>query len=204
MAMERISSRHIRTLESSSIKSPQKWLESEIAKLSLRPRPLTFYKGMQVKSVDLNDAVEFKTVNIENRTIEGYASIAKVDRGGDLVEPTAFKNSIDEYMTNPLCLYFHTWDKPIGLITDYKIDSMGLWVKVQVARGIKWIEEKAWPEIKQGIIRGFSFGYKTKQNEPRQINDRVINVIKELELLEISVVTIPMNSQTLFSTGVNK
>jgi HK97 family phage prohead protease len=77
-----------------------------------------------------------------------------------------------------------------------------LWIKGQIGKGVKWIDEEFWPLIKQGIIKGFSYGYKIQESEQQQIGDKVVNVLKKVELLEISIVTIPMNRGTLLTRNL--
>jgi HK97 family phage prohead protease len=134
--------------------------------------------------------------------IEGYASTKDVDRYGDVVEPTAFKDTMDLYMKNPQLLLQHKHDKPIGGIVEYEIDDNGLYVKGEVRHN----DDGAQDKIESKTLRGFSIGWRLKQarieevkNEDGEIVD-FLWIIEELELLEISVVSVPANPYTLMKS----
>jgi HK97 family phage prohead protease len=128
-------------------------------------------------------------------TIEGYANTVDKDRVGDVVLPTAFEKSLPVYLDNPVMLFQHDWDKVIGRVTEAKVTDKGLWVKGEVSNA-KDVEDVR-TKIAEGSLKTFSIGY----NEVDAVYDesRKINIVKELELLEISVVTIPANAAAKFS-----
>lgn len=126
--------------------------------------------------------------------IEGYANTVDKDRVSEIVLPKAFEKSLPTYLENPVMLYQHNWDNVIGSIAEARITDKGLWVKGKVsnAKDVEDVKTK----ILEGSLRTFSIGY----NEVDSIYDdkSQAKVIKELELLEISVVTIPANAQAKF------
>ena len=142
----------------------------------------------------------FKTVSKQDRIIEGYFSTMDVDRTGDVVLPTAFAKTMPIYMKNPVVTYMHDTRQVIGKTLDYRLDSIGVWAKVQLAKGIKWADD-VWSLIEQDMIKAFSFGYKTVDSEPQTRNGQDINVLKEVDLFEIAVVTVPMNGNALFTVA---
>lgn len=131
----------------------------------------------------------------EVRKIKGYANKATIDRGGDLVLPQAYEKTMGEFMKNPLVFFNHDWDAPIGKISDFEIKSDGLYVTAVLAHGLD-LANKVWKMIEQGILKAFSIGFIPKEIDYDSTSGAF--VIKELELLEVSVVTIPMNAQSLF------
>ena len=147
-------------------------------------------------SCDLSETQDFSTdaKGVKQRKIKGYANKATIDRGGDLVLPTAFEKSMEQFMKNPLVFYNHDWNTPIGTITDWKIKD-GLFVEVNLATGDE-DADKAWNRAKKGLLRSFSIGFISKEAD--WDSERDIRIIKELELLEVSLVTIPMNAESLF------
>lgn len=138
-------------------------------------------------------------------TIEGYANTSHIDRVGDNVLPSAFEKSLPEFMKNPVLLSQHNWDVVIGkvleaqIIEDTNDVAGGLWIKAMVsgADDVASVREK----IREGILTTFSIGY----NEIEATYDRSkdIFIVKEVELLEISVVTIPANPNARFSMSDN-
>ena len=131
----------------------------------------------------------------EVRKIKGYANKATIDRGNDLVLPEAYSKTMDEFMKNPLVFFNHDWDAPIGKISEFEIKNDGLYVTAIIAEGLD-LANKVWKMIEQGILKAFSIGFIPKEIDYDSATGAFI--IKELELLEVSVVTIPMNAQSLF------
>lgn len=143
--------------------------------------------------------VEFKLAQVTKAGdgelfIEGYANTKMKDRVGDVVLPGAFAKSLPTYQENPILLYQHNWDAPIGTVTECKIDDNGLWIKAKISAAADCADVRT--KILEGVLRTFSIGFNpvtTKFNEAEKIN-----YIEELELLEISVVSIPANTGSKF------
>lgn len=138
---------------------------------------------------------EIKSTDSERRRIKGYASTRFPDRVNDVVLPEALRSSIEIYKKNPVILLDHTQEKPIGLMVEHQITEDGLWIEAEIGR--TKVADEAWSEIEQGLRRAFSVGF-----IPEEIDYRGNNpTITKLELLEISVVTIPANRESLFSVA---
>jgi HK97 family phage prohead protease/HK97 family phage major capsid protein len=125
--------------------------------------------------------------------IEGYASTNDRDRQGDVVPAGVWKTGMVDYLKNPIILAYHNHTMPIGRMVEYKADDRGLWIKAQIPSEIGDVYKL----IKKGILSAFSIGFRVKDAEYRQ--DSETFMIKDLELHEISVVSIPANQNTLFS-----
>jgi len=129
--------------------------------------------------------------------IEGYANTVSVDRVMESVLPSAFEKNLPMFMQNAMLLYMHDWDKPMGKVIEAKITNKGLWVKAQISNAKDCEDYRT--KISEGILKTFSIGYNELLSEFD--SQKEIKVIKELELLEISVVTIPANAQALFGVS---
>lgn len=132
----------------------------------------------------------------ENKSyeIEWYASTKDKDRMNDVVEPTAFEETLKQYMTNPIVLLQHDMDKPIGNVIEASIDDKGLSIKAKITEDTDWVFSK----LKNGVLRTFSIWYSVKDYETIENVDAewkysYTNVIKALELFEISLVSVPAN-----------
>ena len=126
--------------------------------------------------------------------IEWYASTKDKDRMNDIVEPTAFEDTLKQYMTNPIVLLQHDMDKPIGTVTEASIDEKGLFIKAKITEDTDGVFSK----LKNGVLRTFSIGYSVKdyetiENVDAEWNYNYTNLIKALELFEISLVSVPAN-----------
>ena len=129
---------------------------------------------------------------IDSIFIEGYASTCDIDRGGDIVPTGVWANGILNYLKNPIILAQHDYDDPIGRMVEHKIDSTGLWIKARISAAAE-----VFSLVKDGVLTAFSIGFRVKDAEYNSAAD--VFVIKELELVEISVVSVPMNQNTLFN-----
>lgn len=130
--------------------------------------------------------------------ISWYASTKDKDRWWDVVEPKAFASALERYMTNPIVLLQHKADKPIGIVEEASIDDNWLWIKAKITQNTDWVVDL----IKDWVLRAFSIWYSIKDydTDVRELNDGsydYTNIIKDLELYEISVVSVPMNPYAL-------
>ena len=111
----------------------------------------------------------------------GYAAVfGHPDRGGDVVREGAFAASLERRREVPL-LWQHRPEKPIGRIEYLREDKRGLRVIGRI------VDQRAARLIGSGAVKGLSFGYRVKQargERPREL--------AELELVEISLVSLPM------------
>ena len=154
------------------------------------------WKAKSVKEL-LDDEWILKWVEVE-----WYASTKDKDRWSDIVEPEAFKNALSMYMLNPIVLLQHDMDKPIGIVEDARIDDNGLYIKAKITENEDWVFSK----LVNGVLRSFSIGYSVKDYEDRDIYNSDWQyawsdfVIKELELYEISIVSVPMTPYALFKS----
>ena len=124
--------------------------------------------------------------------IEGYASTNEVDRANDVVPTGVWEKGIQNYLKNPIILAQHDYDDPIGRMVEYKIDSKGLWIKARISAAAEIFNL-----VKDEVVTAFSVGFRINDAEYNAATE--LFVVKDLELIEISVVSIPCNQNTLFS-----
>lgn len=153
---------------------------------------------VMTKSFDL----EVKAVK-DDYTFEGYASTfyGEPDRYGDIVIPGAFQKSLDAHKEAgrmPALLLHHDMHRPIGVYKSMEEDKHGLKVTGQLTKGVKDAEE-AFALLKDGALHSMSIGYIPKVEE--YDHESNINYIKEVDLWEVSLVTIPANPAAVI-TGV--
>ncbi len=141
------------------------------------------------KSVDLPSASD----SIDSIYIDGYANCTTVDRSGDVIPMTAWNKALENYLKNPIILAYHDHDEPIGRMTEHRVDDKGLWIKARISAAA----EDVFNLIKDGVLTAFSVGFIVKDATYDSITD--LFIIKELELLEVSVVSVPCNQDSTFS-----
>ncbi len=126
-------------------------------------------------------------------TIEGYASTNDVDRVGDVVPTSVWERGLKNYLLNPIILAYHNHQMPVGKMVDHRVDERGLWIKATISDAAGDVYKL----VKKGILSAFSIGFRVKDAEYNSSAE--VFLIKDLELHEISVVSIPANQNTLFS-----
>ena len=130
---------------------------------------------------------------IDSVTIEGYASTNDIDRHGDIVPAAVWEKGMENYLKNPVILAYHKHDEPIGRMVEHRIDDKGLWIKARVSAAA----EDVFNLVKDGVLTAFSIGFRIVDAEYNSAAE--VFMVKELELHEISVVSVPANQNTLFS-----
>jgi HK97 family phage prohead protease len=134
--------------------------------------------------------LEIKSLN--EREFTGYGSIfGNTDLGGDVVMKGAFKRSLATQKRNntlPLMFWGHNPDQVPGKWLDMREDDDGL-----MARGVLAdtpLGNEIHTLLKMEAVRGLSIGYITKDQD---YTDDGVRLIKEVELMELSIVSMPMN-----------
>lgn len=125
--------------------------------------------------------------------IEGYASTVDRDRQGDVIPMKAWNEGLSNYLKNPIILAYHNHQMPIGKMVEHKVTDQGLWVRAQIPQEVGDVYKL----IKKGILSAFSVGFRVRDADYDSASESFL--IKELELHEISVVSVPANQNTLFS-----
>lgn len=128
--------------------------------------------------------------------IEGWANKAVVDRGGDLIKKEAW--NLDNFHKNAMILYNHDRDKPIGKALKVEPRDEGLYIKARISGSSDPEITKIRDLIKEGILNTFSVGFDCKQQTKTAEG---VTEIKDAELFEVSVVTLPMNQDSTFSVS---
>lgn len=138
-------------------------------------------------------AFNVKKVNGET-FIEGWANRAVIDRGKDLITAEAW--SLDNYKKVPMILFNHDKDNPVGKAVDIRANDGGLWIKAKLSTskdpGISRVRDL----VEEGILNAFSVGFDAQDEEK---DGDGINNIRQAELYEVSIVTLPMNQDSVFS-----
>ena len=145
------------------------------------------------------DTTDFSVKGISDNKalkIAGYANTADKDRTGDIVLPDAWTKGVENFRRNPILLYQHDHGKPIGRVNNITVDKKGIFVEASVSDAAEK-QHAVKTLIKDGVLKSFSVGFRIKDADYDKRSDTF--VIKDLELLEISVVSVPANQNSLFS-----
>ena len=140
------------------------------------------------KSVEAN---EDGSVNIK-----GYASTNDTDRAGDVIDKEAWeKGGLDNFGNNPIILFNHDYNRPIGRATGLETDDRGLKLTANISKSAGDVTNL----VKEGILRAFSVGFRVKDADYIEETDGL--KISDAELFEVSVVSVPANQAATFSVA---
>ena len=129
----------------------------------------------------------------------GYASIfGNEDQGNDIVQKGAFTKSLTQRPAPKVKMLFqHKTDEPIGVFEKIYEDQKGLYVQGRLAMKTQKGKE-TYELLKMGALDGMSIGFKADpQKQGYNENKRGVRTLKEVDLMEISLVTFPMNEQAM-------
>lgn len=128
----------------------------------------------------------------ETGVFEGYAStFNEKDLGGDIVLPGAFAKSLKTRSAKGVRMFAdHDSRNRVGVWESITEDDKGLYVKgrllIEKANG-----RDAYIDLKEGALDGMSIGFRTIKD--KYDGRRKARLLEELDLLEISLVSFPMN-----------
>ncbi len=141
-------------------------------------------------------------------TFEGYAAaFDNVDRGGDRIIKGAFLDTIKDLKKRAVnilgtnhsklmpILWMHDHGNPVGSFIEMKEDDRGLFVKGIMPKEDDLVRGRVIPQMKAGSVSDMSIGYAIKSRDIIEENGMDVWELKELELFETSLVTIPMNTE---------
>ena len=127
--------------------------------------------------------------------IRGMASTADFDRAGDSISAEAWqKGGLKNFEKNPIILFNHDYDKPIGRATGIKAGSNGLELEAKISKAAPSSVAQL---VKDGVLGAFSVGFRVKDADYLKETDGLM--IKDAELFEVSVVSVPCNQAATFS-----
>jgi len=144
---------------------------------------------------EFKSAIEAKGTPEDGQgTFEGYGSVFNnTDLGNDVILKGAFTKSIKKTGSKGIkLLYHHKTDMPIGVFDEIEEDSKGLRVKGRLAMKTQAGQE-AYELMKMGALDGLSIGFRVSPKGQSYDAKTKRRLIKEVELMEISLVTFPMN-----------
>ena len=126
--------------------------------------------------------------------IRGMASTTEFDRAGDSISADAWtKGGLKNFEKNPIILFNHNYDRPIGRATGLKATDNGLEMEAKISKAAKDVVDL----VKDGVLGAFSVGFRVKDADYVEETDGLR--IKDAELFEVSVVSVPCNQTATFS-----
>lgn len=141
--------------------------------------------------------IEVKNFDESKRTFTGWATTPDIDRVNDTINPLGAK------FRNPLVLlHQHDADRPIGTVefkapTKAGIEFVAEIPVVKEPGPLKDRVDTAWGEIKAGLVRAVSIGFRSIKHAFKE--DGGID-FQEVEIFELSTVSVPANASALITS----
>lgn len=141
--------------------------------------------------------LEIKAYDDEERQITGLATTPETDRMGDIVDPMGAKFAAEL----PL-LWQHRHDAPVGTVKFGKPTKAGIPFKASIAKiegagPLKDLVDMAWQAVTAKLVRGVSIGFRALEYSFMDSGGVRFN---EVEIYELSLVTIPANASATIQT----
>ena len=125
-------------------------------------------------------------------------AFGNIDSWGDIILPGACDKYLASENADRMALVWqHDRSTPIGIITDKGVDDYGMWIEADILKTTAGNDAALL--IKSGAVKEFSIGYRaTKYHyEKREGYDYDIRILEEIEVLEVSPVTIAANPKAI-------
>jgi hypothetical protein len=150
---------------------------------------------------------EVKGIDLEAKTAIAVITTGRMDRDGEVVEPSALTNRLGEYKAHPVLLSSHNYydlRKQIGEAVSITLEN-GKWLVM-----LKWYAGAGNQEADWGWflatkgIAAFSIGFQVHGWEDRVPDEKnaARRIFRDIEILEISQVLIPSNRDALLARSV--
>lgn len=144
------------------------------------------------------------SVNEETRTIRYVWSDETVDRYGDIIRASGWDTAA--FDGNPIALWMHNMDEPIGRGVDYGVEGSALVGGIRFApQGASQRSDEAWALAKAGVLQAVSVGFDPLERVWHDDEEKRaelglgkfgVEYVRQ-SLLEISLVSIPANPSAL-------
>ena len=167
---------------------------------------------MEHDSKHLVARFEVKALDEEARTFSGLAATYALDLGGDVIEPGAFKKTLKDWKRGkrvlPLLDSHNSGSvrSVVGKLLEAEEAPKGLDATFEVIDGPDG--DEVFRRVKGGYVDGLSIGYSAVQvRYPETAEEQATGVyrfLKEVKLIEVSVVLWPMNPEARIDTATAK
>ena len=140
--------------------------------------------------------VVFNKIDEEKRTVSGFATLDNVDAHGDIIDAAAsidafkrFRGGLREMHTNNAVGTLVSFEEAKKYYDEDKKVYTGVYITAKVSKGA----QDTWEKVLDGTYKGFSIGGKIKKRDKLTMDGVERPVIKEYDLIEVSLVDNPAN-----------
>jgi hypothetical protein len=139
---------------------------------------------------------QFKTLDDTDSvgSFEGIAAVfSNIDRQHDVIQPGAFTRTLPDFIKSGFLANAHDWSEPVGTIDEAIETNDGLYVrgKFHSTPNAQLLRKVIRERLERGKDVAMSIGYQI--TEDAFDSEKSVRMLKELELFEVSVVSVPAN-----------
>lgn len=138
-------------------------------------------------------AATTKSVNAATRTLEAIVSDESLDSHGDVVDSATW--DLTRYRSNPVVLFQHRHDQPIGRSEKVWIEGTQLHARMVLSDTER--AREVMQLFSDGSLRAFSIGFRVGRIADEVRGGRNVTRLLDCELFEISAVSVPSNPNAL-------
>lgn len=143
---------------------------------------------------DANKSIR-RTIVAEGAGLDYIMSDATSDHYGDTILSAGW--DVAWFNRNPIALFNHNADAPIGTWKNLRVDGKALRGTLQLANaGTSARIDELRSLVEQGILRAVSVGFKPLKAEPIETGKKGVRYLQQ-QLLECSLVSVPANPNAL-------
>ena len=150
-----------------------------------------------------------KSIDQGKRQIHAIASTGDVDRHGEIIEPSAFRELLPVYMKNPVVIASHQHrldnghSSVVGSVVKAWIDKAGLNVIIEFEDETE-LGREYWTLYSKKRQRAFSVGFNPMDWKYEERDGVKVRIYTRVELLEISCVVVGSNRGSLSKSRQRK
>jgi HK97 family phage prohead protease len=125
--------------------------------------------------------------------VEGLAATNDLDLQDEIISDEALTNSENDLLENSTVLFNHDINMAVGKVLKTERRDEGLWVQILISKTVPDI----WQQIQEGVLNKFSIRGRVIDAVRKFVKeaDKTVRVIKEMLLVEVSLVPLPANPQ---------
>ena len=154
--------------------------------------------SLSMNGNNVNLTMPISKIDEEKRIVSGFATLDNIDKQGDRVLPEASEKAFANFRGNVRLMHQPI---PAGKVVSFRSDTFfdpetkkqytGVFVDTYVSKGAQDI----WEMVLDGTLTGFSIGgaIKDTDTELDEETNKTVRVIKEYDLVELSLVDSPAN-----------
>ena len=135
--------------------------------------------------------------------IEGLAATDDRDRDNDIITEPVLDKGAKSLKESHAVFLNHDWQGlPVGKVMKSVLEKTDSQTGIKVKVGISNTASKVVSLIEEGILNKFSIGGFLLDYDVKKVNDVWVGFIKDMEIVEVSVVGVPANPSAEFSVAM--